>query len=369
MARLERGGDARRQGLCGLVPQHDLERLDALRTLLCRLEDHVLAAVSQARDSVEPAELAAITEETAADTIFRIDKIAERAIIDWAEAHWPQSEPAEFVMEGVEGAPLVFPSGIRVESTRWKCILDPIDGTRVWMHDKRSAWALAAVAPQRGAETKLSDIVVAAMTELPTSKQWRADQLSAVRGTQHVTGTAIDVRAGIRARWNPKASTATDYHHGFAGISKFFPQGKALLADLEEAFWAELHGREPQAAPLVFDDQYISTGGQIYELASGRDRMWADVRPMVFRKLGMKLAMTCHPYDICTAMILEELGGIVESPDGSPLDAPLDTTSPVSWIGYANHKLADLARPALQRLVKERLGPVGLSSGSATVDG
>ena len=39
---------------------------------------------------------------------------------------------------------------------------------------------------------------------------------------------------------------------------------------------------------------------------------------------------------------------------GAPLDAPLDTTSPISWVGYANPTLAALARPVLQRLVAER---------------
>jgi hypothetical protein len=222
------------------------------------------------------------------------------------------------------------------------------------MHDKRSAWSLAAVAPQRGAETRLSDIVVAAMTELPVTKQWRADQLSAVRGVG-VIAEAIDVRGDVRPPWLPQPSEAADFRQGFAGISKFFPQGKALLADLEEAFWAELHGQEPQAAPLVFDDQYVSTGGQIYELASGRDRMWADLRPQAFRKLGLSLSLTCHPYDICTATILTELGGVVETPEGAPLNAQMDTTSPISWVGYANPTLAALARPVLQRLVAERL--------------
>lgn len=315
----------------------------------------MLGAVSEARDSVDSAELAAIAEETHADTIFRVDQIAEQAIVEWATKHWPRDQPTEFVMEGVDDTPLVFPSDAGVDSTRWKCIVDPIDGTRVWMHDKRSAWVLAAIAPQKGADTKLSDIVAAAMTELPTSKQWRADQLSAVRGTRNVSATAIDVRAGGRSEWTAVPSAASDFRQGFAGISKFFPQGKALLADIEEQFWAELHGHEPQAAPLVFDDQYISTGGQIFELASGRDRMWADLRPLVFQKLGMTLSMTCHPYDICTAMILQELGGIVEAPDGSALEAPLDTTSPIAWVGYANESLASLARPALQRVVGARL--------------
>ena len=63
-------------------------------------------------------------------------------------------------MEGIEGD-LCFPAGTAVAGTRWKCILDPIDGTRGIMYDKRSAWALGGIAPQRGEETMLSGIVAA----------------------------------------------------------------------------------------------------------------------------------------------------------------------------------------------------------------
>lgn len=330
------------------------EDLDGLRVLLCRLQDTVLQAVVEQQRVATRGQLTAIAAETKADTIFAIDKVIEGTVLDWLSRHWPSSEPVELVMEGIEDEALVFPTGVAVSDTKWKCIVDPIDGTRSWMHDKRSAWALSAIAPQRGTKTRLSDIVVAAMTELPVTKQWRADQLSAVRGAG-VIAEAIDVRGGGCSPWQPVPSEAVDFRQGFAGISKFFPQGKALLADLEETFWAQLHGNEPQAAPLVFDDQYVSTGGQIYELASGRDRMWADLRPQTFRKLGLGLSLTCHPYDICTAMILTELGGVVETPEGQPLDAPLDTTSPISWVGYGNPTLAALARPVLQRLVAERL--------------
>ncbi len=330
------------------------EDLHQLRVLLCRLQDAVLQMVLAQQRAATRGELTAIAVEPKADTIFRIDKVVEGTLLHWITNHWPAQEPVELVMEGVDDEALVFPAGIQLSDTKWKCIIDPIDGTRSWMHDKRGAWSLAAIAPQRGTDTRLSEIVVAAMTELPVTKQWRADQLSAVRGTG-VVAEAIDVRGGERVSWRPAPSDAADFRQGFAGISKFFPQGKALLADLEEAFWREIHGNEPQAAPLVFDDQYVSTGGQIFELASGRDRMWVDLRPQVFRKLGLGLSLTCHPYDICTAMILTELGGVVETPEGEPLDAPLDTTSPIAWAGYANPTLAALARPVLQQLIAERL--------------
>jgi len=44
---------------------------------------------------------------------------------------------------------------------------------------------------------------------------------------------------------------------------------------------------------------------------------------------------------------------VVEQPDGRPLDAPLDTTSPIAWMGYANPTLARTVRPVLQRLMKQ----------------
>ena len=58
-----------------------------------------------------------------------------------------------------------------------------------------------------------------------------------------------------------------------------------------------------------------------------------------------------EPYSI--AMLLQEGGGVVETPEGKPLCAPLDTTSPVAWMGYANPVLAKQVRPLLMRLMKE----------------
>ena len=81
--------------------------------------------------------------------------------------------------------------------------------------------------------------------------------------------------------------------------------------------------------------------------------MLGDLRPVALAKLGFETSLVCHPYDICTAMLLQEAGGIVEAADGSPLDVPLDTTTAVSWMGYANSTLADQVRPILQRLMQQ----------------
>lgn len=332
-------------------------QLNRARRLLCALQDTIRDTLVRAREGSAKT-FATVAAVTAADTIYRIDKVSEEAILAWFEANWPKAWPVELVMEGLEGEATTFPTGTPVAKTLWKCIIDPIDGTRGIMYDKRPAWSLAGLAPQRGPKTHLGDIVVAAMTELPTSKQWRSDQISAIRGggVRGLRAEWVDVRSVRRGKLSLQPSRARDFQHGFSSLARFFPDGKALLAGLEEAIWAELHAKLPAGSPLVFDDQYISTGGQLYEILAGHDRFVGDIRPLAFAKLGLDSALVCHPYDICTELILTEAGAIVEGPSGGPVRAPLDTTSPVNWVAFANETLARKMRPVLRRLIRTKLG-------------
>ncbi len=326
--------------------------LERARRLLCALQDHIRETLVAAR-ARQAGRFARVAAVTSSDTIYHVDRLGEAAILDWFERHWPRAWSVEIVMEGLEDGAVTFPTGMPVKRTAWKCILDPIDGTRGLMHDKRAAWSLAGLAPQRGARTSLGDIVVAAMTELPTSKQGRADQLSVVRG-KAVVATRIDLETGVRRRWRPRPSHADHFEHGFASIARFFPEGKALLGAFEEALWRELGLLGQRGGQLVFDDQYLSTGGQLYELIAGHDRMLGDLRPAAYAKLGLGgAALCCHPYDICVELIAREAGCVVEEPGGGRLRAPLDTLSPVAWMGYANLALARTVRPMLRRLMRE----------------
>ena len=295
------------------------------RDLLCALGDHIRATVIGARGI----DMARIEGETVADTIYAIDQVADDILLDWFEQHWPG---VEVVSEGLD-EPVVIG-----DDPAWTVIVDTIDGTRGLMYDKRSAWCLAAVAPRGGS---LRDIVAAAMTELPTAKQGAADQLSGTRGGG-VTAERVDLRDGRRSPLVVRPSAATDLEHGFAGLAKFFVPGKTALVELEAELFARLGSRH------VFDDEYISSGGQLHELMTGHDRFVADLRPLVDAD-----ALACHPYDVCTSMLLEEAGGVVTDPRGNPLDAPLDTTSPVAWVGYANSTLAARIVPVLADLIDE----------------
>ncbi len=101
----------------------------------------------------------------------------------------------------------------------------------------------------------------------------------------------------------------------------------------------------------VFDDQYISTGGQWYELICGRDRFNADLRPAFYRMQGQPEGLCCHPYDCAGLLVAEEAGALLTDEKGDPLDCPLDLTTGINWVGYANPKL----RESLEPIVKEFL--------------
>ena len=272
-------------------------------------------------------DMSAVAGETVADTIYAIDRVADDALVHWFEEHW---RDVLVVSEGFDQPVLVG------ETAAWTVIVDTIDGTRGLMYDKRSAWCLAAAAPPGGG---LPDIVAAAMTELPTAKQGAADQLSATRG-DGLRAERVDLRGGEPATLEVRPSAATDLEHSFSGLAKFFLPGKAALAALEAELFRRLGARQ------VFDDEYLSTGGQLHELITGRDRFVADLRPLVESE-----GLACHPYDVCTAMLLEEVGGVVTDPWGNPLAVPLDNVTPVAWVGYANETLAARIGPVLAELL------------------
>ena len=106
-----------------------------------------------------------------------------------------------------------------------------------------------------------------------------------------------------------------------------------------------------------FEDQYASTAGQLYELTAGHDRFVADLRPLMRPLLaarGLPRPLTCHPYDICTALIAEESVVIVTDPYGGTLDAPLNVEAEVAWAGYASGHIRAQIEPLLQTALRRR---------------
>lgn len=287
------------------------------------------------------------------DTIYRIDETGEDVLFEECE-RWGDETPFVLVAEGVPGNGWrSFPEGAPPDDAEFFLIVDPIDGTREIMYDKRSAWALAAIAPNKGTSTTLADVTMAVMTELPTTRHLYGDTLWAVRG-QGAHAERQNLLTRDVESYVPHPSRAATVAHGFASITKFFPGCKVQAAQLEEALFAAVLGDEEGGNPLAFDDQYVTTGGQLYELIVGHDRFNADLRPVF---LGPKPSrLCCHPYDICTELIAREAGVVVTDERGAPITSSLDIREPVSWIGYANKDIEAQLAPTLLKLLREYTG-------------
>ena len=312
-------------------PSHPL--LEPLLTLHNQIKDAVVSVC----ESAALEELSIVAHEEEGDTIYAIDKVSEELLIEFFEKHIAQKTPIILIAEGLEEGAIVLPRGSRPEDAKWRIIVDPIDGTRGLMYQKRNGWILTGVAPNKGEATNLQDIEFAIQTEIPLVKQHLSDQIWAVRGegvyTQRLnrlTGEAVPI--------NVRPSQAGTIAHGFASISRFFPGVREELSAIDEEIVMGVLGPVKRGKTHCFEDQYICTGGQLYELMSGKDRFIADFRPIMEKILterGLALGICCHPYDICTELIARELGVLVTDEKGELIACPLNLDAEVSWIGYA----------------------------------
>ena len=335
--------------------------LDAILELHDEVRDEVVSATE--RQHLET--LAAVDRDHDGDTIYAIDVVGEEVVSRFAEA-LAGTHSFVLIAEGLpggrrlyprRGTPEVAPYELSDEpSADWVIIIDPIDGTRGLMYQKRSAWVLTAVASNRGPETSLRDVVLAVQTEIPLVKQHLSDQLWALRGEgaqarryNRVTGQSMTVRL--------TPSTASTIAHGYSFITRFFPGARDVLAAVDEAIVLAALGPPAPGKASCFEDQYTSTGGQLYELMAGHDRFVADLRPLVgplLARRGLPPGLTCHPYDVCCALIAEESGVIVTDVHGAPLDVPLNVDADVAWVGYANAKIRAQIEPILQMALREQ---------------
>ena len=329
--------------------------LTELRAIHADIRDAVIAACeSKATD-----DLATPSGDEGGDTIYAVDRVSEGVLLERfasLAARWS----CVLIAEGIGAAGQVtLLSGATGADAELRIIVDPIDGTRGLMYQKRSAWILTGVARNRGSRTTLEDIELALQTEIPLLKQHLCDSLWLVNG--EVGGERLDRITGNRIKLVPRPSRATTIAHGYGSLARFVPGGRDVLAAIDDAVAERMLGPVQPGRALAFEDQYISTGGQLYELMMGHDRWIADIRPLLeplLRKSGRQLGLACHPYDLCTESIARAAGVIVTDVNGQRLTAPLDVTTGVSWIGIANAHLRDELWPAL----RDEIGRHGLLS-------
>jgi fructose-1,6-bisphosphatase/inositol monophosphatase family enzyme len=294
-----------------------------------------------------------VAREEEGDTIYAIDRVAEHVLVAEIERTIATRDtPVVLVAEGLPGGEAVVPVGADRRAARWVIIVDPIDGTRGLMYQKRPAWILTGVAPGPAPRT-LADIELAIQTEIPLVKQHLSDELWAVRG-EGATARRVNRLSDESSALDLHPSTATAIAHGFSTISRFFPGVRAELAAIDDEVAEAVMGPPPPGKAQLFEDQYISSGGQLYELMAGHDRFVADLRPLFERRRAGGAALCCHPYDLCTELIARELGVIVTDEHGGALAAPLDVTSDVGWAGYANSSIRAAIEPHLRQALIRR---------------
>ena len=277
--------------------------LAPVQALHRRIRRDVVAACAR----VAATALSAVAREEEGDTIYAIDRVAEHVLAEEiGRTIATPDAPVLLVAEGLPGGQVVVPEGAARARPRWTIIVDPIDGTRGLMYQKRPAWILTGVAAGPGPST-LADVELAVQTEIPLIKQYLSDELWAVRG-QGVSAARFNRLTGEHAPVGLQPSTATTIGHGFATISRFFPGSRAELGSIDDEVVEAVLGPPQPGKAQSFEDQYISTGGQLYELMAGHDRFVADLRALVERRRGGGAALCCHPYDLCTELIARELG-------------------------------------------------------------
>jgi len=215
---------------------------------------------------------------------------------------------------------------------------------------------LTGVAPYRGGGETLADIGLAVQTEIPLVKQHLADQMWAIAGTG-ARAERLDRTTGARRPLTLRPSRATTILQGFGGLSRFFPGARAELGAIDDEIAERILGPPQRGRAQAFEDQYVSSAGQLYELAAGHDRWVADLRPVVeplLRARGRALGICSHPYDLCTELIAREAGVIVTDPAGRRLAAPLDVFAEVAFVAFANDAIRAAVEPALRAALAAR---------------
>ena len=300
--------------------------------------------------------LSTVYLDTQEDTIYTIDRHAEEVLVPILTTYAADVGGMVLLAEGIGGEQgITLPLGMEPTQASIRVIMDPIDGTRNIMYNKRSAFFLAGAAPNHGEQTRLSDIEVAVMVELPTSKQYLADVLWGYKdgGSFAVTENVLDGSTITKPIRPSKAQTIIG---GFAQFARFFPPGREILSAIEDEIIQTIVPSNPSGKAIVFEDQYICSGGQLYEMLMGHDRFIADVRALLYdwlRKQGKEIGHVCHPYDVCAHLIGNEAGLIITDAFGNPLDAPMDLNGEINWIGYANTSIETQMKPLLMAMLKK----------------
>ena len=211
---------------------------------ILRVQAAIRDAVVSACESAAEGSLHLVDRDGPGDTIYAVDRVGEERLVELFETEVASLAPIVLLAEGLRPEGVVLPRGTNEGAAVWRVLVDPIDGTRGLMYQKRSAWVLTGIAPNRGKDTTLADVVLAAQTEVPLVKQHLSDRLWAVSGQgAHAERFNRLDRTTRPLQFRP--SEASTIAHGFAMVSRFFPGAREELAAIDEEIMLELMGASP----------------------------------------------------------------------------------------------------------------------------
>jgi len=349
---------------------------------LVRLSDRLrVAARGALLGAIEAGEHATLWRQAgqgAGDVTYGIDVPAERALDLWFE-ETARAEPLSLLSEesgwrhaGPDGR-----GGTRelagFDHGGARIVVDPIDGTRNLMTDVRSAWSVIGLAAPGASVPKLADVELGVVSEIPDSRAAAFRRLSARRGERCVCELRELARSSVAhvKVAGERASAARDsgggvllarreldngdevrLDHAYFPFFKYMPDMRPEIAAIEARFFERIAEREGADVRNCYDDQYISNGGQLALLALGTYRMIADVRAHLAQARG-RATLTSKPYDVAGAIVCARAAGcVITAADGSELAFPIDTETPVSFVGWVNAATEARLAPHLDAAMK-----------------
>lgn len=285
-----------------------------------------------------------VEREGVGDWSYGLDTATDRPVVAFAR-ELGRLVPVRVLCEGLgeivagRGAP------------RLRVLVDPVDGTRNLMVDSRSAWILTGFAEEDGSRPlTTADLALSVQTEIPTSDRRHRVEFVARRGRgcERRVYTADGRPAGRPSVW--RAPRSLDPRRGYFTFLRYLPSERAELGRIETDFFARAAREIGLDERQVYDDQWISAAGQLTLVSSGTMRMCADLRAWLAARTG-RPTVASHPYDLAAWLTAREAGCIVASVDESltfeELHAPLDLTTDVSFVAFANRRVRDRLQPIL----------------------
>ncbi len=314
------------------------------RPRLAALCDDLRAATSDALERAErgddPEALRRPEREGVGDVSFGLDLPSERWLAAWfeqcarqgplsvltEETGWSHRGPAPD--GGTCSLPGFDHGGPRIA-------FDPIDGTRNLMAGLRSAWTVVSFADPGRGEPRLADVTGGIVSELPTRSDAPVARYVAAAGGVLELELAGPNGVG-RAATLVTVDSDDRPDHGYFPFFRYDPTLRPALATLEADFFARLARDEGADVRTCYDDQYISNAGQLVLLVRGIYRSIVDARALLGRRAG-RPTTTSKPYDVAGAIVCARAAGAeLTTADGSPLDFPIDATTPVDFAGWVN---------------------------------